>query len=200
TAGFSPESPQDLNVRACFLTFVIALLAYGAARRDPNVCLAAILTTLLGVFRTDGLSTFATSHGLTVSGALSGAFGFSCMVLWLLFADRLHRGVRITGVLCLAAFVFDYLPEYVHWRYLFVLIGTGLLTVGLWSRTKDILLMLILCAPFLARLYMMARRIAHWRLVILGFLLLGAGALVSLFKRPIGERSKPDSKSADDSG
>ncbi|MHC4170782.1 MAG: hypothetical protein ACYSWQ_27915 [Planctomycetota bacterium] len=193
TAGFSPESPHNLNVRACVLAFVIALLAYGAIRRDPNVCLAAILITLLGVSRTDGLSAFATSHGLTVSGAMFGAFGLGCMVLWLLFADQLHRGARITGVLCLAAFTFDYLPEYVHWRYLFVLVGTGLLTAGLWSRTRDILLMLILCAPFLARLYMMARRIAHWRLVILGFVLLGAGVVASLFK----QRLRPDDKSRD---
>ena len=200
TAGFSPERPHDFNAHSCVITFVIALLVYGTIFRDQNICLAGIITLLLGLSRADGFSSFTASHGLIEGGALAGVFGLGCMALWLLFGASLHRGVRIVGTLCMAAFVFDYLPDYIHWRYLFVLLGTGLLMGGLWFRTRDFVLMPILCAPFFARLYMVAKHIAHWRLVILGFLLLGAGTVASLFKNPVRDQANADNKSENDSG
>ncbi len=201
TAGFSPESPHDLNVNACLATLVIALLIYGAVSRNQNICLVGIFALLPGLCRIENFTTFvADSCGLTLGGALVGVLGLGCVALWLMFGDELRKDVRILGVLCLAGFVFDYLPEYIHWKYLFVLLGAGSLSVALWFRTRDIVLMPILLAPILARLYMAAKHVAHWRLVILGFLLLGAGTAASLFKQRTKNKLDSDSRFDNDSG
>ena len=55
---------------------------------------------------------------------------------------------------------------------------------GFWFRTKEILIISVLWVPTGLRLYMIAKLIAHWRYVILGFMLLIAGTIVSLIKRP----------------
>ncbi len=41
---------------------------------------------------------------------------------------------------------------------------------------------LILAAPVCIRLYLLAKHITHWRLVILGFVVLAAGTVLSLKK------------------
>jgi hypothetical protein len=184
TAGFSPENPHDLNTHACIGTLVVALLVYGMIIRNQFLCLAGIIILCFGLLQLETFSKFAADCALTKAGGIAGVFGLGSMSLLLFFGKQLHKAAKIIGILCLAGFVFDYLPESFHIRYLVVLFGTGLLIGGLWLRTKDILAILILCVPYLTRLYMVAKHIAHWRFVILGFLLLGAGTIVSLLKRP----------------
>jgi hypothetical protein len=187
TAGFSPEYPHDLNIQTCLGISVIALLVYGTFKWNQYICLAGIFVLCLGLTKLGTLSTLAPRYHLTEIGCLSGVFGCGSMFLYLLFGRRLHKAIQIIGTICLAGFVFDYLPEYIHWKYLFVLFGIVLLMVLLWYR-RNIVAILILCAPFFIRLYMVAKQIAHWRLVILSFLLLGAGTVVSLLKHPIRNR------------
>lgn len=189
TAGFSPEHPYDLNTYACVGTLVVAILAYGVIIRNQYVCLAGIIVLCLGLSLWEPFSTFSKSYQLTPNGGLAGLFGLGSMIIYLIFGPRLNKAIRIVGTLCLAGFVFDFLPEYIHWRYLFVLIGIVLLMAGLWFRKKDVLVIIILCVPFFIRLYIIAKQIAHWRFVILGFITLGIGTVVSLLKRPKNSRN-----------
>jgi hypothetical protein len=106
------------------------------------------------------------------------------MAFYLLFSHRLHKVFQIAGALCLAVFIYDYLPKHIDWRYLIVLLATGCLVALLWFRRKDLPVMLILCVPLLIKLYIAAKCLAYWRMVILGFLLLAAGTVASLLKRP----------------
>jgi hypothetical protein len=201
TVGFSPQSPYALNNRACVGTLVAGLLVYGMIIRNPYVCLSGILVLCLGLSQRGVfsklatsyyLTEFATSYDLTEMGVLAGIFGLGSLAICLLFGKRVHRAVRIVGAVCLAGFVVDYLPEYAHWRYAGALLGTVLLTAGLWWRTRDPVAIGILYVPFFIRLYILTKRIAHWRFVILGFLVLGAGTFVSLLKRPRrGCKDKP---------
>jgi len=192
TIGFSPHDPYDLNYHACFGTVVIALLICGIIIRNPYVCLAAISVLCFGLGLWDTFSEFAKRCGLTHPGAVAGVAGLGTIVIWLVFGRRLHKAVRVLGTICLAVFVLDYLPENIHWRYLLVLIGIVVLMTAAWFRTREILVASILWVPFGTRLYMLAKQIAYWRLVILGFLVLAAGAFVSLLKRPGKKRSAPD--------
>ena len=194
TAGFSPEYPHDLNTHFCLGISVIALLVYGTIKRNQYLCLAGIFILCLGLGKLSTFSTFAQSYQLTEIGCLSGVFGCGSMALYLLFGRRLHKAIQIIGTICLAGFVFDYLPEYIHWKYLFVLFGTVLLMGLLWYR-RNIVAILILCVPFFIRLYMVAKQIAHWRLVILSFLLLGIGTVVSLLKHPKRTRQDRENES-----
>lgn len=184
TAGFSPEHPHDLNTHACVWTLVVALLVYGIIIRNQFSYLAGIVVLCIELAQLDSFSVFVKNLNLTEFGSLAGVCGLGCMAFYLLFGHRLHKAFQIAGALCLAGFVYDYLPEYIHWRYIIALLATGCLMGLLWFRRKDILIMAILFVPFLIKLYIMAKRLAYWRFVILGFLLLAAGTIASLLKRP----------------
>ncbi|MHC4112021.1 MAG: hypothetical protein ACYSUY_13185 [Planctomycetota bacterium] len=184
TAGFSPEHPHDLNAHACIGTLVAAVMLYGLFKRNPYVCLAGIIILCSGLSLWEPFSKYAAFYQVTEVGGLAGVFGVGTVGIYLLFGRRLHKVIRIVGTLCIVGFMFDYLSDYNHWRYMVVLLVTGLLMTGLWFRTRDILAISILWIPSLIRLYILAKRIAHWRFIILSFLLLGAGTTVSLLKRP----------------
>ncbi|MHC4284943.1 MAG: hypothetical protein ACYSWZ_18530 [Planctomycetota bacterium] len=130
TAGFSPERPHDLNFYACIGTLVVAIILYGLFVRNPNLCLAGIIILCSGLSFLDSFSKFAASYKVTEVGGLAGVFGLGTAVLYLLFGIRLHKAVRIISALCLAGFMFDYLQDYTHLRYLVVLLCTGLLAAG----------------------------------------------------------------------
>jgi hypothetical protein len=193
TWGFSPERPHDLNFYACIGTLVVAVILYGLFIRNPYVCLAGIIILCSGLSFLDSFSKFAASYQVTEVGGLAGVFGLGSVALYLLFGSRLHKALRIISALCLAGFMFDYLQDYTHLRYLIILVGTGLLATGLWFRTRDILVISILLVPSLVRLYILAKRLAYWRFVILSFLLLGAGTFISLLKRPRNNKVNQDS-------
>ncbi len=194
TWGFSPEQPHELNFYACIGTLVVAVILYGLFIRNPYVCLAGIIILCSGLSFLDSFSKFAASYKVTEVGGLAGVFGLGTAVIYLLFGIRLHKTVRIISALCLVGFMFDYLQDYTHLRYLIVLLGTGLLAVGLWLRTRDFLVISILLVPSLVRLYILAKRLAYWRFVILSFLLLGAGTFVSLLKRPRNDNKQTPSE------
>jgi len=188
TVGFSPEHPYDLNTHACVWILVAALLVYGIIRRNQFSYLAGIVVLCIELAQLDSFLVFVKNLNLTEIGGLAGVCGFGCMAFYLLFGQRLHKVFQIVGALCLAVFVYDYLPEYIHWRYIIALLVTGCLMGLLWFRRKDILVMAILCVPFLIKLYIIAKCLAYWRLVILGFLLLAAGTVASLLKRSTRDR------------
>jgi hypothetical protein len=192
TFGFSPEYPYDLNIHACVWTLVIALLVYGIVIRNQFSYLAGIVVLCIELVQLDSFSVFVKNFNLTEAGSLGGIFGLGCMAFYLIFGQRLHKVFQIVGALCLAAFVYDYLPDYLHWSYIIALPVTGCLLGLLWFRRKDIVVMAILCVPFLIKLYIMAKRLANWRFVILGFLLLAAGTVTSLLKRPTRDRLDRD--------
>lgn len=184
TAGFSPEHPHDLNTIACFGSLIAVVMLYGMFKRNPYVCLAGLLILCSGLSLWNPFSKCTAFYQVTKVGGLAGVYGFGSVVIYLVFSRRLHKVICIIGTLCIVGFMFDYLREYSHWRYVVVLFVTGLLMIVLWFRTRDILAISILWIPSLVRLYILAKRIAYWRFIILSFLMLGAGTVVSLLKRP----------------
>jgi len=185
TAGFSPERPYDLNISVSAVLFIVALLVYGVVIRKPYVCLAGIIAFCFGLGLWDGFPSYVKPYQLTDIGAIAGLCGAGFMVVYFFFGSRLFRIVPIFAALCLAGFIFDYLPEDIHSRYIIAFVGLLLMIALLWLRTKEMAAIVILCVPFFIRLYILARYIAHWRYVILGFILLGVGTVVSLMKRSL---------------
>ena len=190
TFGFSPEHPYDLNIHTCLWTAVISLLSYGIIIRNQYISLAGFVILCFELGLQDAFSSFVLSYNVTESGALLGVGGLGCMALYLFFGQRFNKKIRTIGAICLAVFVFDYLPINIHWRYLIILISAGMLASWLWYRVRDKIVLLVLSIPYLMRLYVVAKQLAYWRFVILGFLLLGIGTIVSLLKRPKKEGSK----------
>lgn len=182
TAGFSPENPYDLNVKLCLGTLTAILIIYGAIIKNQYVCVAGLAFLCMGLLMWQPFLNYAGSLQLTNLGGAAGIFGLSLMVLYLLFGSQLDKRIRVTGALCLGGFILDYLPDDVHIRYLIVLCGLAIFAAVLWFRFKDLPIIVVLCLAPVIRLYILARHIAYWRLIIVGFLLLGAGTVVSMLK------------------
>ena len=184
TIGYSPAYPHDLNYYTCLITLSVGLFIYGIVIHNQYVCISSIAVLCLGLSQWKNLEALSTSYQLTPYGSLSGICGAGIIALYLWFADELNKPIRILGAIFLAAFVFDYLPGNAHWKYILVTGVSASLMAGLWLRTKDLLVIVTLWLPMGTRLYILAKQIAHWRYVILGFLLLIAGTVVSLLKHP----------------
>ncbi|MFH1369924.1 MAG: hypothetical protein ABII09_01350 [Planctomycetota bacterium] len=200
TFGFNPAHPHDLNVRACIGTLTVLLLVYGLIIKNPSVCFVGIVILSGGLTQFISVREFIESYRITLPGGAAGVCGLGTAAICLLFGNRVHKAIRIIGAICLAGAIFDYLANYSHGRYVLVLIVTAVLTAGLWFRLKDVLIILLLWMPSLVRLYILAKRLAQWRYVIVGFVLLAVGTVVSLFKDRITERlnpKKPESKTDD---
>ena len=184
TIGFSTEYPYDLNTHACIGALVITLLVCGIVLRNQFSYIAGIVLLCIALPQLDSFSVFVNKFNLTEAGSLGGICGLGCMAFYLIFDKRMHKFFQIAGAFCLAGFVYDYLPQSPHYSYMIAIFVTATLLALLWFRRKDILLMAILSLPFLIKLYIMAKRLANWRFVILGFLLLATGTVASLLKRP----------------
>ncbi|MGA2092536.1 MAG: hypothetical protein ABSH16_03890 [Sedimentisphaerales bacterium] len=189
TFGFSPEHPYDLNVHACVRMLAAILLVYGLFLRNPYVCTAGVIVLCGDFSRWGAFRSFSTYWELTQIGSLAGIYGLGFVVLCIIFGSKMHKALRIIGAISLAIFVFDYLPGEFHWRYAIVLVGMVLFMGCVWFRTKDILTVSIPLVPFFIKLYIAAKQIAYWRAVIVGFLLLGAGAAASILKIRSKERA-----------
>jgi len=127
-------------------------------------------------------------YQLTVFGGQVGLLGVGFFVLCMIFGTKVPKIFRFLGTLCLAILIFDYLPNCFHWRYVVVCAVLIILETGLWIRTKDNFLAAILAAPFFAKLYIAGEEIGYWRFVILGFLALASGTIVSLCKQKARDR------------
>jgi hypothetical protein len=182
TWGYSRANPHALNISATLWATAISLICYGLTRRNQFPYLAGVITLCVQVTRIASFAAFAKSHALSEMGIIAGIFGIGIMAFYLVFGQRMEKALRMVGTLCLAGFLYDYMPSDIHWRHAIAILGTGSLVAVLWFKYKDAALIAILSVPFLIKLYVVTRCLGYWRAVILGFLLLAAGALASLRK------------------
>lgn len=185
TVGFSPEYPHQLNIFSCWVVLVTASIIYGLVRRNAFVCFAGLVVLCLGLPDVKNFPELVHGWQLTDIGALSGVLGLGTISLYLIFGRKLHPVLRIAAGLSLAVFIYDYLPAQVHVRYLIVLGAMVLLLAALWFRTKDIWVMLLITVPVFIRGYVLAKALANWRYIILGFAALITGGWVSTLKRSL---------------
>jgi hypothetical protein len=180
TWGVSHTHP--LNVSATLWTLAASLLGYGLVIRNQIPYVAGLIPLCVQVTRIETFEAAVKGYGLEPVGALAGICGAGIMLFYLLFGSRLLRTVRVVGTLCLAIFLYEYMPDTIAWRHLIALVVTVGLATVLWYRDKDAVSVSILAVPILAKLYIVTRRLAYWRVIIVGFVLLAAGALASLRK------------------
>jgi hypothetical protein len=182
TWGYSRAHPYDLNISATLWTLAAILLCYGLVMRNQFPYLAGLIAMCIQVARITDIEAVLKTQALTVPGTVAGICGTVTLAYCLLFGSDLLRPFRVVGGLCLALFLYDYMPNDIHWRHLIALVFAGCLATGLWFRVKDKFLVAILAFPFAMKLYLITRRLAYWRVVIMGFLFLAVGALASLRK------------------
>lgn len=182
TVGYSPERPWDLNTFACGGVVAGSMMLYGIVTMKQHFCIAAVGLMTLGVAISDSIMSRAVGWQLTEMGVVLGVAGIGFTVLYVIFGEKLHAVARIAGLVCLGAFIYDFLGNELNGRYAVVVAGGGLPAAVLWLRTRDWLGLLIPAAALAGRIYMLAKNMAYWRFVILGFIVLAVGAFVSLKK------------------
>ncbi len=182
TAGYSPLRPWDLNTTAFGVTLVLSLMAYGIVTWKPPICFLAVAILTLGLSQISSFTMGVVAWQLTPYGALAGVIGLGCTALYLIFLKQFHVAGRILGFVGVSAFLYDFLPSSWNSRYVLVLAIAVMIAAIVWLRTRDRLVFLFLSLPFGARMYILAKQIAEWRFVILGFLVLAAGAVLSIQK------------------
>lgn len=196
TVGFSPERPYDLNYHAVVWTLAIGLLIIGFYLRYSYICLAGLFFICFGFAIWEPFRNLVTSHHLSVPGGLAGIFGLGSLLLSLWFGTKIHILIRIISMLSCSVFLYDCLPSALGWSYLVWSIFAGILGWILWLRIKDYS-PAIMGSPFLIRLFVLSKQLAFWRFIILGFLLLLFGTVVSLFKRPAQNTDSTTNKNAE---
>ena len=190
TAGYSLEKPHSLNLKLCGLLLVAALLVYGLIIRKPWVCLAGLAILCTGAFYSHTFGTWMGTWQITPLGGPVGIWGVGCIALTIVFGQLLHPFFRTTGVFAIALFIYDFLPDNFHWKYLIMLITAALVVYLLWIRLKELTSAFILSIPIIVRSFMATQQFSYWRFIGLGFLLLVFGTLTSLMKRPVQKQEQ----------
>ncbi len=197
TMGFRPEAPYALHYHPAAWTLAAALMSWGLIKWQPYFCLASIGVLCVDFGFLGGSGKLLSALNLAPVSGLAGFFGLATLILGLIFGAKIHRGFRIVAAWCLTLCLYDLLPNQVHFSYLIVVLLTAALAWAIWIRHRDWLVAGTLMIAPGVRLYMLSRHMAQWRYVILGFLLLIAGAVLSLIKRPkTDQNNTPEEEAA----
>ena len=181
TVGYSPEHPGELNWYLFGAGVVFVLGIFGIVRKDITFCFASAIVFTIGVACTEFFAEFIKGQDLLLGTAAAGLVGLLTMIICLCFGKNTPRILTITASLGLAVFGFDYLGARPGLSDVAALVVTTGLCWLLWIRTRDVASMPVLITPTMWKLYVAARAISSWGFVLLSFLLLLGGAMVSLF-------------------
>jgi hypothetical protein len=177
---------ERVNWAVIRLGIVAAAVPVLLVYRNPYVWLAALTTGVFGVSYSDAFKNLVDYNSLSHTGQtamLWAMFGFGVMVLYCLYGSKLHRFIAVIGAAALTLSALILLREIAvpnDW-----MISLGLIVLGgvaFW-RTKDWIAPAILSAPVVRAIYFGVEDAHGWRYMILGFLLLGLGALWSVRNR-----------------
>jgi len=182
TLGYSPDKPYVLNWYLCVGCFLVVAFVWGLFKDNIYLCLSAVVVLFFGLVSAECFGKFAELYGMTNASAAVGVAGLGFCITSLIFGPKSTRSIRIFGVVLLIISIFDFLPKSLDInRDILALTVIVVLCVLFWFRTKDICAMLILCIPVIRRLYLLGRGMSSWSFVVLSFVLLLAGAAISLF-------------------
>lgn len=192
--------PDTLNWELGGLGLIILLTAFAVMKRNIPLCFATVIAISLGVGLTDTFTRFCHAHHLVPWGVACGVAGTGSILIALIFGAKTPRLITYLGVTALIVFVFSCVPKPLRWSDLGLVAMTLILSGALWWRTRELLAAMTLWVPVVPKAYRFATEMSAWSFVVLSFILLFAGAGVSLFckrRRPVV--SPPQSEGISDS-
>jgi hypothetical protein len=184
---------HEFNLRLFGGGLIVVLLTIGAILRNVHLCFAGVIAATVGLGTTEILAVFSKAHDLTTVGAILGIGALGIMAVTFAFGRRTPAAYVLLGTLSAMACIFDYLPKSLQWVDLAVLVVIGSLFAALLWRTRNVAPALVLWIPVFPRAYLLMARMSSWNFVVLSFLLLLLGALMSLFfkQKLLPERPLP---------
>ncbi|MBM4144044.1 MAG: hypothetical protein FJ225_10705 [Lentisphaerae bacterium] len=188
TVGYSPVRPLDLNWHVTGGVLVAALMLIGLVRRNVALCLLAVIVATIGVATTGSFAAFLQTWKLTHSGAVAGVAGMGILALAVVFGREMTPILTGIGALGVMIFIFDLLPTGSGAVDLFSLAGALVAGAAIWLRVRHWPSVAFLLAPVVQRAWAFSTRFTAWRFVALSFVLLFAGAWLSVRKsrKPAG--------------
>ncbi|MEN8128467.1 MAG: hypothetical protein ABFR90_11800 [Planctomycetota bacterium] len=181
TFGYTPGKPFDLNWELFAAGVVTVLFVIGLIKQNFLLCFGAVILLSGGLGVTDSLARFARVHNMTNPGMVFGIAGIGTLAVCSIFGPKVHKGFIVFGAVCLMFCLFDYLPKTLAWKDLVILVGILLVSIVLWFRTRFLFVLPILSIPLLPKFYLFARSMSSWGFIVLSFVLLFLGGVVSFF-------------------
>lgn len=162
--------------------FILSLLLRKVV---PAMLAVAVFSVTGGVSNT--LRAIANAQVIPIAGMVGLIAGFGTVLVHAIFRKKLPRGIALAGAMVLSLSVmlcFGPRLGYVTAGHPAIISGliAAAFGVGLGFRTRDFAVAASLLVPLIRGIYIGLEGMAGWRYVILSFLLLGGGVLVSLRK------------------
>jgi len=189
TVGFSPAQPCGLNWYVSGFVLASGLFIIGLLKLNVAFCLLGVFVATIGIAMTDDFGLFTWYFGLTRTGAIAGIAGFGTLVVALAFGQKTPPVLALLGAMGAVGSVLDFLPAGLGVADLTIVIGLLSLSAALWLRTRRWPPSAVLCIPVAQRLWLVLVRLAAWKYVLLSFVLLFSGAVLSSLK---GSRRRQD--------
>jgi hypothetical protein len=184
TWGIAPGLNGTLNFKPVAALSVGLPLVYGLVRRKLALSIAA---ATIGLFLAFGSGIFdclsADNHSAPFTTAL-GIWGALMLIIASRCREKAPPAVMVLGALALMICVFDGLPfgPSGTWQDAGLAVATATACAAVWLCFRRLLPVILLGLPVLVRAWALTNRCAAWRYVVLSFLLLFAGAVISVRK------------------
>jgi len=181
TFGYTPGQSFNLNWELFAASIVTLLFIVGLFKKNFTLCFGAVILLSGGLGVTDNLARFARMHEITIPGTILGIAGIGTLVICLIFGPKAPKPIIAVGAVCLMLCCWDYLPGVLAWADMIVFVGIVFISTVLWFRTEALFVLPILMLPLVPKIYLFARSMSSWGFIVLSFVLLFLGGVVSFF-------------------
>ncbi len=199
TWGFDPALKDSINEKPVAAIVVGLPFVYSLVRRQLAVSIAC---ASIGVYASFGAGVFDCLHAVHASTPFTtalGVWGAAMLIIAWRCKEKAPAAVRVLGALALMICAFGGLPsgQSVTWLDAGFAAATTAACAAVWLCFRHILPAVLLGLPALVRAWVVTERCAGWRYVALSFLLLFAGAAVSVRKAHRRARAASEAARAD---
>ena len=195
-AGAIPSHPQDLNWAMIGSIVVPVLIGLGLYYKKIFLSVTGLLLAAIGIGMPDRIVSLVGHWGLAVPGVNFLVAGLGLILLALYFKDRFPMFLSAIGAL------FIFLGSFAAYRgtfenqYTMIFSVIFLLLAGVfWMRIKHLPVTIMLLGSEIRGIYFILSGFTYWHYVALSFLLLGCGAMLSIFRKPKNELPPEEAKS-----
>jgi len=186
TAGVTPADPNALNWELFGCALGVTLFVMGIILGNVNLAMRGVAVLSLTCGLSDAVRAFARRQDLPIFGVMGLVAGFGTVTVYLLFCKKLPRGLAVLGAAVLSLSTMICFGRAGGSLALYYPAASGAVIAFLggmvWSRTRDLLVTTVLCLPLVRGIYVAFKEMRGWRYVILSFVLLAAGTLLSVRK------------------
>ncbi len=174
---------EELNWEALGVVLLLGLVALAIIKRNVKLAIFSVLIVAIGSSLSPAVARLAEDWGLEPADAWVAVMGVGLTVLYLLFRKTMPRPAAMVGAMCSTIFLLrlQYGGGVPFW--ITGIAVAGFLAWVIWRRTRDKLFIAILGLPVLPEIYPFVSKAGDWLYVCVSFVLLAAGAVVSLRKK-----------------